>query len=73
MKDIYAPNKLITRKNRCSFMFEGFNFVLDTLTIEETTFSVLVVQGFHDNSRELKLPELIKKNIVSEISCKITR
>ena len=72
MKEIYAPNKLIKKRVRNSFMYKGFNFILDTLVIDGLTFSILVIQGYHDSSK-IEIPLIIKNNIVNEISCNFKR
>lgn len=72
LRDLQTPGKNIVRKKRSSFMYEHNNFVLDTFSVDGKTVSVLIIQG-HKDKREIKVPDIIKKNILEEISCELMR
>jgi len=72
VKELYAPNKMIVHKTRCSFMYKNNNFILDTMNLNGLNFSILVIQGFK-NTVSVEMPSIIQKNIIKEVSCKLNR
>lgn len=70
VKNLYAPNKFVSKKVRHSFIWNKINYILDTLNVDGINVSILVIQGFNDKN-EIKMPELIEKNLVKEVSDQI--
>ena len=62
-----TPGKIVIKKQRSSFMHAGNFFNLDTSEIGGLTFSVLIIQG-HKDRKTVEIPEIIKQNIIAEIS-----
>lgn len=60
------PNKYVLKKQRVSFTFKGFFFLLDTMTFDGLTLSVLTAQGFQ-NDLTPDIPDIIRRNIVGEV------
>ena len=72
IKDLVTPGKIVIKKDRWSFMHAGNNFIVDTCEVDGLVFSVLIIQG-HKDRKTVVIPEIIEKNIISEISCEINR
>ncbi len=67
MKAITSGNKYFLKKMRCTFMWNKCFYVVDTFKSGETTLSLCTIQGFKKRQK-IELPDLIKKNVVKEVS-----
>ncbi len=66
MRELKTQGKYVIKKIRDCFMYNKIFYNVDTLTIQDMTFSIVVIQGYKEK-QNLTLPEVIKKNIVGEI------
>lgn len=72
ISELSVPSKLNFKKRRNSFIYKGIFFIMDTMVIEDLTFSILVIQGFQNESI-IEIPQLIKQNIVKDAKGSFTR
>lgn len=63
--NLQLPNKHVLRKHRAAFTHRGCFMLLDTMTLEGLTLSVLTVQGSKQGDPP-EIPELIRRNIAWE-------
>lgn len=70
IKALEMANRYYLPKHRSTFLYKGVFFTLDTLTIKDVVFSILIVQGTKEGAN-IEIPSLILQNVVEEAAADV--
>lgn len=68
-----SRNKHILKRKRSSFIFKGNLLCLDEMAVEDISFAVCWVTQIESQNSNLRLPKLLKINLIKEITCLLKR